>query len=102
MNIKNVLLKVMMHANRLTEKEARARFLVKEDPFPVVPTARLISDCGLKGLKSGGAMVSMKHANFIVNVSNASSKDVKKLIRRIKSVVYKKFKAKLEEEVIVF
>lgn len=98
---KNVPLRSIMKANHLTEAKARARFLVKEDPFPVVPTARLISECGLKGMKSGGAMVSEKHANFIVNVSKASSNDVKKLIQKVKKEVYKKFKVKLEEEVLV-
>jgi len=98
---KNVSLKTIIKAGRMTETEARARFLIKEDPFPVVPTARLISECGLKGTKSGGAMVSEKHANFIVNVSNASSSDVKKLIQKIKNAVYRKFRVKLEEEVLV-
>jgi len=46
-------------------------------------------------------MVSEKHANFIVNVSNASSSDVKKLIQKIKNAVYRKFRVKLEEEVLV-
>lgn len=98
---KNVPLKAIMRANRLTEKQARAKFLIKEDPFPVVPTARLISECGLKGHKTGGAMVSHKHANFIVNVGNATSSDVKKVIQKIKKEVFKKFKVKLEEEVLV-
>ena len=41
---------------------------------------KLIEDVGLKGMKKGGAMVSDKHANFIVNYKNASSSDVKYLI----------------------
>lgn len=41
---------------------------------------KLIEDAGLKGMKKGGAMVSDKHANFIVNYDNASSDDIKYLI----------------------
>ena len=99
---KNVTLKTLMKAMRMTEDKARVRFLVKDDPFPVVPTAQLISECGLKGHQTGGAMIFHKHANFIVNVKNATSRDVKKLIVLIKKAVYKKFRVKLEEEVIMF
>ncbi len=41
---------------------------------------KLIEDCGIKGLKHGGAMISEKHANFIVNYKNAKSSDIKYLI----------------------
>ena len=41
---------------------------------------RLIEESGLKGKKQGGAMISSKHANFIVNYKNAKAEDVKKLI----------------------
>ncbi len=41
---------------------------------------KLVEDCGLKGLIKGGAMISDKHANFIVNYKDASSDDVKYLI----------------------
>lgn len=98
---KNVPLKELMKANKLTEKEVREQFLVKDDPFPMIPTARLISQCGLKGRQSGGAMISDKHANFIVNVENATARDVKNLIALVKKSVFKKFHVKLEEEVIV-
>ena len=41
---------------------------------------KLIEDVGLKGKKHGGAMISDKHANFVVNYKNASSSDIKYLI----------------------
>ena len=41
---------------------------------------KLIEDVGLKGLKKGGAMISDKHANFVINYKNASSSDIKYLI----------------------
>jgi UDP-N-acetylmuramate dehydrogenase len=61
--------------------------------------ARLIQDCGLKGKKIGGAMISEKHANFIINAGNATANDVMKLISLAKSEVLKKTGIRLEVEV---
>ena len=49
--------------------------------------ARLIETCELKGYRIGGAQVSEKHANFIVNVSNASADDIERLIEHVETVV---------------
>lgn len=73
---------------------------VKNDPFPVLPTAVLIADTGLKGVAFGGAMISPKHPNFIVNVLDARAEDVKTLIEAVKAAVKEKFDIKLEEEII--
>ena len=59
----------------------------------------LIERCGLKGKKIGGAKISEKHANFIVNLGNAKAGDVKKLINLSKKSVKNKFGIKLEEEI---
>lgn len=72
---------------------------IKRDPFEVVPVAHLISEAGLKGVAMGGAMISPKHPNFIVNVLDAKSSDVKKLIELAKKEIKKKFKINLEEEI---
>lgn len=61
--------------------------------------AKLIDECGLKGLSIGDAMVSEKHAGFIVNKGNASAKDVLELVKIIKQEVYKKFNVELELEI---
>ena len=61
---------------------------------------RLIESSGLKGCGMGGAGVSIKHANFIVNKGNASAKDVIKLIEHIQTVVEEKTGTKLEQEII--
>lgn len=74
-------------------------FTIKVDPFPVISAAKLISEAGLRGVSCGGAMISSKHPNFIVNALNAGSPDVKNLIRLAKTSVYKKFEIELEEEV---
>jgi UDP-N-acetylmuramate dehydrogenase len=76
-----------------------SRFSVKNDPFPVIFAAKLISESGLRGVSAGGAMISPKHTNFIVNVLNASSCDAKSLIKLAKAEVFKKFGVQLEEEV---
>ena len=47
-------------------------------------TARLIDECGLKGYSIGGAMVSDKHAGFIVNTGDATAKDILDLIEYVK------------------
>jgi UDP-N-acetylmuramate dehydrogenase len=64
--------------------------------------ARMIEDCGLKGVRIGGAVISEKHANFIVNPDgNATASDVEKLIRLMRREVQKKFGVRLRTEVIV-
>ena len=60
---------------------------------------RLIQDAGLKGERIGGAAVSDLHTNFIINVENASSRDVKNLIEHIQGKVYEKYKIELETEI---
>ncbi len=61
---------------------------------------KLIEDAGCKGLRVGGASVSVKHAGFIVNDRNATSKDINDLINSVKSRVWDKFSVALEPEVI--
>ncbi len=61
--------------------------------------ARLIEQAGLKGLTVGGAKVSEKHANFIVNFNNASANDVLELMKIIQESVYQKFGIVLEPEI---
>ena len=60
---------------------------------------KLISDAGLKGKTIGGAQVSEKHAGFIVNIGNATSKDILDLIAYCQEAVWEKFGVKLETEV---
>jgi UDP-N-acetylmuramate dehydrogenase len=59
----------------------------------------LIEEAGLKGDRIGGAMVSRKHAGFILNVANAAAADVYALIRSIEKKVFERFGVRLEREV---
>ncbi|HBI02908.1 MAG TPA: UDP-N-acetylenolpyruvoylglucosamine reductase [Paenibacillaceae bacterium] len=62
---------------------------------------RLIESAGLKGLKVGGAQVSEKHANFIVNCGNATAQDVLTLIEQVKQTIQERFHVTLVPEVLV-
>ena len=62
---------------------------------------RLIEQAGMKGLKRGGAMVSDKHANFILNVADATAADIEALIGEVRAAVQRTSGVLLEPEVRV-
>jgi len=66
---------------------------------PDYGAGRLIDQAGLKGTKIGDAMISKKHANFIINLGSAKAKDVIKLIKLVKKVVKEKYNINLKEEI---
>ncbi len=61
--------------------------------------ARLIDACGLKGFAIGGAKVSEKHANFIINTGQASATDIETLIETVRQTVLQQHGVKLIPEV---
>jgi len=63
--------------------------------------ARLIEACGLKGKTIGGAAISEKHANFIVNTGGATAADIEALISEAQQAVAQRFGIRLEREVRV-
>lgn len=63
--------------------------------------ARLIESCGLKGLRRGGAQVSTKHANFIVNLGGATAADIEGLIHEVQAAVRERTGVELVREVRV-
>lgn len=63
---------------------------------------KLIDLCGLKGKKIGGAFISRKHANFILNKENARAQDVLNLMKLMKAAVRDKFKLSLEPEIKIW
>lgn len=92
----------------LVEERKQKRLLTQPLEFPSAGSVfrnpdndfagRLIEDCGLKGYSIGGAMVSEKHANFIINYNKATAKDVHDLILYVKEEVFKKHKVELKIE----
>jgi len=66
---------------------------------PCCYAGKLIEDCGLKGYRIGGAKVSERHANFIVNLGTATAKDVLALLREVQKRVWDRFGIMLEPEV---
>ena len=63
--------------------------------------AKLIESSGLKGFCIGGACVSEKHANYIINQNNASAMDIENLIAHIQNTIKDKHNVKLETEIII-
>ena len=61
--------------------------------------ARLIEAAGLKGLRVGGAEVSQKHANFIVNTGDATARDIETLMEQVQNGVRRQFGVRLVAEV---
>lgn len=64
-------------------------------------SARLISEAGLKGMKVGGAQVSTKHPNFIVNDGTATFEDILEILAKVKSSIKELYGIQLEEEIII-
>jgi len=67
-----------------------------------VSAGALIDRAGLKGLQIGGAVVSEKHANFIIAEKDCTSRDVMRLIEAIKQRVKEQFDTELELEIEVW
>jgi UDP-N-acetylmuramate dehydrogenase len=61
--------------------------------------AQLIEQCDLKGKRIGDAVISDKHANFIINLGNASADDIETLIKHTQRIVSRTFNINLEPEV---
>lgn len=59
---------------------------------------KLIEDLNLKGYQVGGAKISEKHANFIINVGNAKASDIKEIIDVVKEKVKEKYNITLRVE----
>ncbi len=84
----------------LSEKLVREfQLFVKNDPFPVVPTTKLLALANLKGKRIGDAQISDKHPNFIVNLGDVKASDVQLLIKLAKKTIKDKWGIDLEEEI---
>ncbi len=94
--IKNLLAK-RLETQPLNLPNAGSTFRNPEGDY----AARLVEACGLKGHMIGGAQISEKHANFIVNLGNATAHDIEQLIDLMRDQVKEKFGISLQQEVHV-
>lgn len=72
-----------------------------KNPTPDQPAGRLIDECGLKGLKIGGAQISPKHGNFFMNMGGATAADFLALKERAQAAVQERFGLELQPEVLI-
>ena len=92
------LLEVQKHRRETQPIEQRSLGSTFKNP-PGDSAGRLIDAAGLKGMRIGGAQISPKHANFIVNVGGASADDVLALMAEMRARVLQRFGIELEPEV---
>lgn len=99
---KKEILKVMEYVFNERKKRHPMEYPSSGSIFKSVnnePAWTFIEKAGLKGFRIGGACVSEKHGNFIINLGHATAKDIKALIDKIKKEVYEMFGVNLVEEV---
>lgn len=82
--------------------EEQSAGCIFKNPGPDRTAGKLIDECGLKGLRRGGAGVSPRHANFIVAHPGARAADVLALIEQVQEAVYSRTGLRLEREVEVW
>jgi UDP-N-acetylmuramate dehydrogenase len=92
------LLEVQKHRRATQPVEQRSLGSTFKNP-PGDSAGRLIDAAGLKGLRIGGAEISRKHANFIVNVDEATADDVLALMAEMRDRVFQRFGIELEPEI---
>lgn len=88
----------------VTDKQLRREFVMDTGTEPkgeTLPAGWLIEHIGLRGKKIGGAMVSEKHGNFIINMGNATAEDIVMLASIIKQKVRNQYNVQLKEEVVL-
>lgn len=90
--------RILAYRNQNHPKESSAGSVFK-NPFQSPSAGELIEKCGLKGRQIGQAMISQKHANFIVNLGQAKASDVLALINLAKQKVKEQFNIVLQEEI---
>ncbi len=81
--------------------ETRERFAhaIKEDPFPIIPTAAVLAAVSRAGARVGGAKHSEKHTAFVVNTGDATAADVRAVMRTLADAAREEFGVELEPEV---
>jgi UDP-N-acetylmuramate dehydrogenase len=98
--IRERIKEVQRHRRQTQPIEKRSLGSTFKNP-PGDAAGRLIDACGLKGRCIGGAQISEKHANFIVNLGGATADDVLALMAEMRNRVFERFGIELEPEVRV-
>lgn len=100
---KNIIIEKTIYRKYYNKQENKVKILGEEIEVKggKVSAGYFIEKVGLKGRQIGGAKIADFHSNVIINVNNASARDVLKLIALAKRKVFQKFKIKLEEEIII-
>ena len=98
--IRDRIKEVQRHRRQTQPIEKRSLGSTFKNP-PGDAAGRLIDACGLKGRRVGGAQISEKHANFIVNLGGATADDVLALMAEMRNRVFERFGIELEPEVRV-
>jgi len=99
---KKEIKKQMKHLTKLRKSKQPLKWPSCGSVFkrpPGMYAGKLIQECGLQGYRVGGAIVSKKHANFILNIGGATAKDYLAVIKHVRDVVYEKKGVMLELEV---
>ena len=98
--IRERIKEVQRHRRQTQPIEKRSLGSTFKNP-PGDAAGRLIDACGLKGRRIGGAQISEKHANFIVNLGGATADDVLALVAEMRNRVFERFGIELEPEIRV-
>ncbi|MGE3279351.1 MAG: UDP-N-acetylmuramate dehydrogenase [Candidatus Altimarinota bacterium] len=77
-------------------------FFKNPDPSNGLFAGKLIEECGLKGKKIGGALISEMHGNFLMNDGSSTAREVLELARQVKEEVFAKKGILLENEVLIY
>lgn len=89
---------IMEYRKKTQPVNAKSAGCVFKNPA-LMPAGAMISAAGLGGRRVGGAEISPKHANYIINRGGASSSDVVALIHLVEEEIFKSYNVKLEREV---
>jgi UDP-N-acetylmuramate dehydrogenase len=97
--IKQTVVKLLAERKATQPTNKRTFGSVFKNPGGAAGAGRLIEECGLKGHRIGGAVISARHANFIENAGDASSADALALMAEARRRVHERFGVVLEHEV---
>ncbi len=101
-DIKNKIREIMNRRLRTQPLGKPSAGCIFKNPSSNLPAGMLIDRCGFKGFKIGGAVVSTKHANWIINTGAATFNDVNKIMEKVRSEVGKKFGVNLDKEIRIW